>query len=301
MDILIPNIFMDCIIAYFHPMFETKHIAVLYNPMAGNGKAVSVTSIISNKLESLGVSHEIIKQWPENLQPFSDIWIVGGDGTLNYFINKYPGCRIPLSIFKGGTGNDFSWQLYGDMSTADQVTSVLQAVPRNVDAAICNDTLYINSLGIGFDGEVLKSMKSVRKLGGHFGYLLVVLKKVFSFKEFGFSIRADGIETENRFLIVMVNNTRRTGGGFLVSPLAKIDDGKLDLLLCNKLSVMKRLKALPLIEKGKHLIKDFITYKQVETIRIQPTGTAFTSLDGELIEAKEYVIRVLPGQFLFCY
>ena len=65
-----------------------------------------------------------------------------------------------------------------------QLELVLTTTAKRVDAASCNDQLYMNSLGIGFDGEVLQSMRTIRWMGGHLGYLLVVLRKIFSFKEF---------------------------------------------------------------------------------------------------------------------
>jgi diacylglycerol kinase family enzyme len=144
-------------------------------------------------------------------------------------------------------------------------------------------------------------MRSVRRIGGHTGYLLVVIKKIFSFREFSFNIHYDGNTTEKKFLVLMINNNTRTGGGFMVTPLAKIDDGKLDLLLCDPLPVLKRFFALPLLEKGKHLGKSFIRSLTVEEITIKASREVFAALDGELISGDEYVIKVLPGKFLFRY
>jgi diacylglycerol kinase (ATP) len=36
------------------------------------------------------------------LPAITEAWIVGGDGTLNYFINLYKEIAVPLVIFKGG-------------------------------------------------------------------------------------------------------------------------------------------------------------------------------------------------------
>jgi len=175
-------------------------IGIFVNPQAGKGKALQTAALLEKILMEKEAAFVVYTHnWPGHLQDCSEAWIVGGDGTLNYFLNQYPNINIPLAIFKGGTGNDFAWQLYGDMTTAAQAAHVLLTNPKPVDAAGCNGKIFINSVGIGFDGEVLQSMGAIRSMGGHLGYLWVVIKKIFSFKEFDFTISFDDTEINNRF------------------------------------------------------------------------------------------------------
>jgi diacylglycerol kinase (ATP) len=282
-------------------------IGIFINSTSGKGKAIQVANSITNQLTNKAIPFVTYKDdWPSyfdklSTQNITEAWIVGGDGTLNYFINKYPNIAIPIAIFKGGTGNDFSWKLYGDISTEEQIEKVLTATPQYVDAAMCNNEFFINGVGIGFDGEVLKSMGAIRWLGGHLGYLFVVIKKIFSFKEFKFSIQSSSFQCNERFLIVNIANSSRTGGGFHVSPLASVNDGQLNIMLCKPLSIFKRLKFLPVIEKGKHLQLPFITHYLTQKITIQMQQHVFAQLDGELIEGSEFDIEVLQNKFLFKY
>lgn len=233
--------------------------------------------------------------WPLSLELFTEVWLAGGDGTVNYFINKYPQLQIPFSVFKGGTGNDFAWKLHGDITLEQQVELVLNAAAKRVDAATCNGRLYVNSLGIGFDGEVLKSIGTIRWLGGHLGYLLIVLKKIFSFKELSFRITTSSGTVSQKYLLVITNNSSRTGGGFMVSPKASLIDGMLDLVLCEKLPVLKRLRYLPVIEKGKHLNLPFIHYTHEAYVKIDCGREVFAQIDGELISGASFDIKVLQG------
>lgn len=277
-------------------------IGVFINSTSGKGKAIKVSNTITNQLKSKAISFVIYKDdWPLHIVNITEAWIVGGDGTLNYFINKYPNISVPLAIFKGGTGNDFSWKLYGNISTEEQIERILVAAPQYVDAAMCNDKLFINGVGIGFDGEVLKSMSAIRWLGGHLGYLLVVIKKIFTFKEFEFDIQSTSHQLNQKFLIVNIANSSRTGGGFYISPLANVNDGQLNVTLCKPLSVFKRLKYLPVIEKGKHLQLPFITHYLTQKITIQMQQQVFAQLDGELIEGNKFEIEVLSNKFSFKY
>lgn len=275
-------------------MLKTRHIAILVNPSSGAGKGMKAGEQLQAALIQRKIHFTFFAgDWPTDLDSFTEVWLVGGDGTVNYFINKYQNLQIPFALFKGGTGNDFTWKLYGDISIEEQIQLVLNADAKRVDAGSCNGRLYVNSLGIGFDGEVLKSIGTIRWLGGHLGYLFVVLKKIFSFKEFSFRITTAAGTSLKEYLLVIVNNSSRTGGGFMVSPKASLTDGMLDLVLCEKLPVLKRLRYLPVIEKGKHLNLPFIHYTHEREVRIECGREVFAQVDGELISAASFYIKVL--------
>lgn len=277
-------------------------IAILVNPAAGKGKSSRLAVWLEKRLTGKHIPYTIFKnQWPLSFYGFSDIWIIGGDGTINYFINHYPDCTMPIALFKGGTGDDFAWKLYGDRSDAEQLDLVLTATPKYIDAGKCNSTLFINCLGVGFDGEILRSMGAIRLIGGHFGYLLAVIKKIFSFREHQFNITTTDEKWHDTFLLVMINNSSRAGGGFFVAPNAKLNDGKLNMLLCKKLSVWQRLKYLPVIKKGNHLNLPFIIHRLGKKFSIQCDAEIPVQVDGELLFAKEVTVEVLPEKFLFRY
>lgn len=279
-----------------------QQIALAVNPQAGNGLSTKLAKQLSDLLKERKISHEIFNgTWPADFDGYTDVWIIGGDGTLNYFINHYPAIKIPLVIFKGGTGNDFAWKLYGDCSTEEQFQLVLHTSPKPVDAASCNDSLYINGVGIGFDGEVLESMKAIRFIGGHLGYYLVVLKKILTFKESSFKIYSNDLLASGTFLLVMINNSSRTGGGFHVSPKATVNDGLLDLVLVKPLSILKRFFYLPKIEKGKHLHLPFVEHITGTEFTIECEEELPAQLDGDLIKAKRFALRLLKDNFLFRY
>ena len=279
-----------------------QSIAVLVNPLGNKKRTGKIAAGIVDGLSQRKIPFEIFDaNWPAAIEQYLEAWIVGGDGTLNFFLNFYNNPTLPLVIFKGGTGNDFSTKLYGKRTVKQQVETVLAADSRRVDAAECNGQKFINGVGIGFDGEVLRSIRSIRSVGGHLGYLSIVLRKIFSFKESRFQIQYGGETLDDKFLLVMVTNSTTTGGGFMVSPEAKIDDGKLNMVLCKPLPVLKRLHNLPKIEKGKHLSKAFILHQEINSIRIECEKETPAQIDGELVHSKIFDIRILPGYCQFKY
>ncbi|MEQ1623896.1 MAG: diacylglycerol kinase family protein [Sediminibacterium sp.] len=275
-------------------------VAILSNPKAGKGFAQETAKWLGSSLEQLGISSHIFEEsWPNHFDRFSDVWIIGGDGTLNYFINQYPDCQLPLALFKCGTGNDFAWKLYGNKDNSAIFEQVIQAKIQAVDACKINQWWYLNCLGIGFDGEIIRFMQAIRFLGGHLGYLLAVVLKVFSFKEKYFQITTATKSWQERYLLVIANNSSRSGGGFFVTPTANLQDGYVDLLLCGKLNLLQRLKYLPVLQKGKHLHLPFVTHRLVKEVKIQLERETDIQIDGELISAKDIQISVVPNKFNF--
>lgn len=282
---------------------ETKEkIALLINPKANKKKVDKIFSEISATLSAKAIRFEtFIDVWPEEINLYAQIWLIGGDGTLNYLINYYAIVNIPIVIFKGGTGNDFATKLYGKVTVPAQINKVLLSEVKRIDAAMCNGKKFINGVGVGFDGEVLKLMTSIRRLGGHFGYLWIVIRKIFSFKEIFYRIQYDDTNLSGKYLLLMITNSTQTGGGFMVSPSAEIDDGKLNMVLCKPQPILKRLKYLTIIKKGKHLNKDFIIHKEIKEVKIECDKETAAQIDGELICAKTFEIKILPNHYLFKY
>ncbi|MFY7964799.1 MAG: diacylglycerol/lipid kinase family protein [Chitinophagaceae bacterium] len=278
----------------------TYNIVVLINSQSGGGKGLKLFKKIELLLQQRNISYDFyVDNWIDNLDSCKMVWLIGGDGTLNYFINKYKEINVPIALFKGGTGNDFAWKLYGNISLEEQIKKILEGNVKLVDAGLCNDRLFLNGVGIGFDGEILKNMQSIRWLGGHLGYLLIVIAKIFNFKEYHFKVTMNNkIKTEKLFLMSVFNSSR-TGGGFYIAPKALIDDGLLDVIQCKPLSILNRLKNLPVIEKGKHLNLPFINYTNQQIVVIECNQELPAQIDGELFFAQQYHIEILPAKFKF--
>ncbi len=281
---------------------ERKNIAIVCNPLAGAGRAKRLATAIKKELERRSLTHTLFTDsWPLSFHAFSDVWIVGGDGTLNYFINRYPGIRLPLAIFRGGTGNDVHSILYGKQSWKEQIEYVLKTAPKPLDAADCNGKLFINGTGIGFEGEVARSLTGKKKLPGKMSFLAVILQKIFSYRSRHYNITCDEISSDERFLFISVMNGKRAGGGFMVAPASVFNDGLLDMVLVKPLGIFQRLRYLPVIEKGKHLDLSFITYLRTKKVCFESRQPIQAHLDGEYYSASKLEISILPAAFYVRY
>jgi len=279
----------------------TKRIALLYNSHAGKGKAHRLAILLEQKLQEINCPFELFRDaWPVELTAYSDIWIVGGDGTLNYFINKYHDCKLPLFIFMGGTGNDFAWKLYGNKNFQDCFQIALNAFPKKIDAGICNERYFLNGVGIGFDGEIVKSIRRDKILfSGHLAYYAAVIRKIFFFKEKELEVNTNQVCWKERSFMLTIANGSRYGGGFLVAPQSMVDDGLLDVVLIPRISILQRLNLLLGASKGKHLKIARITKSGYVSVRANEK--LYAHYDGEPIGAKTFEISIVPSKFLFRY
>jgi len=284
-------------------MTEEKNISIVCNPFAGGGRAVILGKRITGELQSRNIKHSLhVGDWPENFNSYTDVWIIGGDGTLNYFINKYPGIRLPLVVFNGGTGNDVHSLLYKNKSFEEQLAIALTASPKLIDAGRCNEKYFMNGVGIGFDGSVAKSLTGKKRIKtGKAAYMGTILRKVFFYSSKKYRTVSDEYKVESQNLLISVMNGHRAGGGFHIAPSSAIDDGLLDVIMIEKLHPFRRLRWLPVIEKGKHLELPFIKHFRTKKIIITSEYPMDTHLDGEYYSAKRLEIEVIPAKYLFRY
>lgn len=281
-------------------MNTSRNIALVINPL--HQTALCVGNQITQLLQQKEIAHQIFTtSWPSHFTDFTEAWVVGGDGTLNYFINQYPLFDLPIAIYKGGTGNDFHWMLYGESSLPQQVELVLAATPKAVDAGYCNNHLFLNGIGIGFDGKVVQDLLGKKKWTGKMSYLKVVLMNILFFSEFVCTVSNGAFNWGKKCLMITVANGKRYGGGFTVNPDGLVDDQLLDISIIGKINPFLRIGLLSAIGKGTHVTLPMVTYLKSGGIHIKAGKIVPAHADGEYFDASEFVIECLPGRFSFLY
>jgi diacylglycerol kinase family enzyme len=95
--------------------------------------------------------------------------------------------------------------------------------------------------------------------------------------------------------MIDICNGARAGGGFRVAPLARADDGWLDLVKVAAISPLNRLRYLPVIESGKHMGLPIVEHHLIKSIQIRSDTPVQYHMDGEYFEATQLNIRIIPG------
>ncbi|MES2728317.1 MAG: YegS/Rv2252/BmrU family lipid kinase [Bacteroidota bacterium] len=279
-----------------------KKFAIIINPKSGKGHVYIALSALKSTLNAHSFLYTVFENdLPENLDGFTDLIILGGDGTLNYTINWFKQINIPIALIACGTGNDFAYCLYGNSPLTEQIDLAIFGKIQSVDAGACNEKLFLNGVGIGFDGEVAHHLYAKKYLKGKLAYMASVIPLLFVYKETQVSITTDNFSYKGPLFMLSAANGKRYGGGFYVTPNALITDKLLNLMLVTKASLLKRLLYLPYIEKGKHVIKAPVFVKQNTFTQffIEADKPIRAHLDGEAMVAQQFTVQALPHYFQF--
>jgi diacylglycerol kinase (ATP) len=283
-------------------MNEQRRIAVVCNPDSGKGKPTKLLPGFEQFLQQHTIAYKVFgKDLPSSLNGFTDLIIMGGDGTINYTINHFKQISVPIGIVSCGTGNDFSDLIFGKHATHDPFHTAVFASPKPVDAGRCNERLFLNGAGIGFDGWVVKKSLGKKFFTGIAAYYSTVISLLFFYRESEIVLSIDGQQSNTNLFMLSAANGKTYGGGFKVAPRADINDGVLEVVVVDKISLFKRLRYLPVIEKGKHLDLPFILYKQAKTISVESQVPLQAHLDGEYLISSTFEISILPQYYQIRY
>lgn len=265
---------------------------VLVNPLSNNrhGKEAveKVLELVKDEKEVIDITEIDLKEFVTKLKKTDEIILVGGDGTINNFVNKLEG-NIPsvnIYLYPSGTGNDFLKDV-GYKEGLFLLNKYLVNLPR---VTVNGKTSYfINGVGFGIDGyccEVGDRLKA--KSQKEINYTSIAIKGLlFHFKRVKATVEVDGIV--NKYKNVWLSptmNGRYYGGGMMIAP--NQDRLNKERTVTNVVyktgSKLKALIVFPSIFKGEHIKKEkmvkVVSGKKIKVTFDKPTAL---QIDGETI------------------
>lgn len=276
-----------------------KNILIIYNPAARGGKSHLVQKAFTTFLQKENINFDVyettanedtkqIKKLISNNQ-YDLISIVGGDGTINLAINALPHFDLPVLIIPAGSGNDLVKMLHYNKNIEEIFSLAVAPNPeiRAMDLWRCNDRLFANGFGAGFDGAIANKTANKKSfLPSKLKYWIEIIRHIFFYSSPNFKVNGISYPT----FMISIANGRVYGGDFKVAPLANISDGILEVIRIKKVVVPLRFLYLPLVQLGKHLNKKPIKYTQESRIIITSEENLDAHLDGEPISESSYHI-----------
>jgi len=293
-------------------------IQVIVNPQAGRGHAATLTPRIHESFKRLGADYSIVHtSGPGDGRALArdaitdgveTIVAVGGDGTsheiLNGMMDVADGEPIGnLAWIRGGSGNDFAAASGAPVDVDAACRLVVQGATRVVDVGkvVIDGELtryFDNVVGIGFDGLVSKETRNAKKARGLALYLPAVLRTIFvTMYPMRVAVTLDDEELDVEPMMIAVVNGPREGGGFIISPEAKLDDGLLDVLVVDNASRMQMLGLVPRFLKGTHLSHEKVSLRTARRVHISSDEPLHFHVDGEVLcdVAHDIAIEVVPS------
>jgi lipid kinase YegS len=181
----------------------------------------------------------------------------GGDGTVSEVMNglmRLPHDRRPvLGIVPLGSANDFATSvgLPLEPGAALAIARTLRSYPIDVVRVTAgakeesSTSYYINMTTGGFGAEITSSTpKTLKRLLGGGAYSLMGALKAWRHRSYRGTLHWDEKEESASLLLLALGNGRQSGGGQVLAPRAKLDDGRLDVLLVKDFSSVTELTKL---------------------------------------------------------
>lgn len=283
-------------------------IIINENAKAGKIKKVipDLIEILKTQFENLDIHitknlNEVTKL-TQLIDDSHDIIIaIGGDGTFNGVVNNFLSDNQIFGLIPFGTGNDFPLMLGLKNNIKEAIELIKSNNVKMIDLGKIKTEKYekyfANAVGIGFDAKVGYVKNKITFInGGLSKYIISLLTSLITYRSSNIHLKFNADETlKKRSFLLTIGNGKRTGGGFLLTPNAIIDDGKFDICLVNDLSKLSVIRHFPKVLSGKHLgIKQVEQYQAVK-VKINSEEELFVHFDGETLEkVKDIDIDIYP-------
>jgi YegS/Rv2252/BmrU family lipid kinase len=302
---------------------------VIYNPIAGNGRAQAHWPLVESALLEAGVhfnvvatrapleARELAQQAP---QKYSQIIAIGGDGTIHEIVNGLMRASeeretIPLGIVPLGNGDDFAKMIPPetpigsrpfDWNTA--VQKIARGQTKLFDVGrISGDRprpelgsgpyYFMNSFDVGFGAKTAQNLATIPTyFKGLSAYLAAIIKTLINFPALDLRLQLDDqAPFDQPTTITAVMNGRCLGNGFWFCPEARVDDGVFDLMVSQKVGRFTILRMIPKLMRGTHVNEPIVSMYRAKRVLIESKEPIVVETDGEIpyLDAHRLEIKVL--------
>jgi len=222
---------------------------------------------------------------------------LGGDGTISEVADGLldAGGGPALGIIPRGTGGDFRRALELPQDLGEAARKIREGQVRAIDAGRVTFTShegdrvtrhFVNVASFGFSSDVAsRANGSSKRLGAKVAFLGATLKALAAYENVEVEVSVDGGERRRMTVLLgAVGNGRFFGGGMKICPEARLDNGRLDLVMVGDLGRFEILTKIHRIFSGTHLSIPEVQSARVQTVEVwpaDPTEKIPLEVDGE--------------------
>ena len=291
-----------------------RHIFII-NPAAGKSDK-SAEYIAKIEAACAGLDHEILlTEAPGDATRMARqaamtgeevrLYACGGDGTLNEVVAGAAGYdNAAVTCYVGGSGNDFV-KVFDDRDAFRDLDRLLDAETAVFDLIDCNGHPAINICCVGLDSRIGADMIRYKRLpfvSGSMAYILPILTNLLKGISEHYIVEVDGERIDREMTFVCVANARYYGGGFYAMPDAQPDDGKLDVLLVEKIRLWQVPNALAKYKAGRYReLGKLARHIRTDRITIRCDKDSPVNLDGEIRMMRNVQMKISDKKIRFFY
>jgi diacylglycerol kinase (ATP) len=239
----------------------------------------------------------------------------GGDGTLNEVINGVmmasPELRekVLVGLFPQGTGNDFARTAKIPQSFEKLVQSILDQKYTQIDLGLLEYSLadgsrqqryYDNVAEVGVGAKAVEIVnKSKKTLGSTATFLLGVIRAFIGYKQQSVHVKTPDFQWVGKIVAVCLANGNYFGSGLGIAPGAKLNDGKLSLVIVGNIRIVHFLRYLPSLRKLKLIKHPEVRYLETESCEISGKASYPVEMDGEGVGFTPIIATIVPSAIKF--
>lgn len=282
-------------------------IPVILNPSARHGAVRERVQPLRDAFAAHGLRAELIESHSEEhateiaaeraAAGDSTVVSLGGDGMVRSVAAGLVGTSTTLGIIAGGRGNDFIGKLGIPKDLGSAAAVIATGRNRQIDVLELDGKICVGNVSLGLDSVVQEHADSVRRIKGHWVYTYGVARAVARPRCIELVLTIDGERREFKGYSAGFANSGRYGGGLRLSPSARVDDGLLDVVLLEGVSLPRLGAQLVAFNLGRHTRHPDIGFQRAREVHIEtPAGAAPIELfaDGDAVARTPATVRIRP-------
>jgi YegS/Rv2252/BmrU family lipid kinase len=269
-------------------------IRFIFNPRAGcHSGHVPIPERLRSFIAERGLSAQVVATERQHhatelartaVEDGCDLVVaVGGDGMISEVAQSLVGSAAVLGLIPCGSGNGLGRHLGLVGPDERAFRTLLDGRPREIDTATANGIPFFNVMGAGFDAEVGRRFNRVRRRGLA-PYFRIALGAWFNHRPEFYTITDDAGTIRTRASLVAVANGSQYGGGACIAPGARIDDGRLDLVVVKPAGVFRSACLLVRLFRRSFDRSPAVIHRQAARFLIERGAPGPIHTDGEVHE-----------------
>jgi YegS/Rv2252/BmrU family lipid kinase len=284
---------------------SSRAVALVVNPSAGGGRAARALPLVRERLRVLGVEVETAatRDLDHARQLAVDaarsgrvVAALGGDGLLGCVAGALREVRgAVMGVLPGGRGNDFA-RMAGIPLDAEAACDVIaRGRPKAIDLGVAGERAFIGIASLGFDSDANRIANEAPPQLGRLVYVYGLLRALAAWKHASFTVDVDGERVSFSGWSVAAANSKAYGGGMLLAPDARLDDGALDVVMISDLSKLAYVRAAPSVFNGTHVRNPAVRILRGAEVRVESDRPFVVYADGDPIGETPITLRAAPG------
>jgi YegS/Rv2252/BmrU family lipid kinase len=279
----------------------SRRLALFVNPTAAGGRAREALEGARAELDRLGIEYRVVDTRDEDdaraaaadaAAAGEAVVAIGGDGFVGCLAGALRGSEGALAIVPGGRGNDFARVLRIPSEPAAAARLAAEGGERLLDVADADGRPFVGIASLGFDSDANRIANETKLVKGNLVYLYAALRALAGWRHATFEVDVDGEHHTVRGYAVAVANSKAYGGGMLLFPHAKLDDGRLEVLMVSAHSKLKWLRDVRKVFKGEHVDDPKAHFTSGEVVRVDADRPFTVYADGDPIADLPVTLRV---------